>query len=283
MNSKPELTNIAQLVALQLGFKDPMFCGKGSFKETYQAQDSDGHSVAIKLVDRTKINVERTDREIEALKHCNSLRVAKVLNTTTFIAPDKRIFDVVVEEFFDGGSLEDRLKICNLSQSEVIELVEGLILAVKEIQPNLVHRDIKPANIMFRKGRPEPVLVDFGIVRDLSQTSLTASWWPRGPGTPFFASPEQLTNDKTLIDWRSDQFAVGVIASLLLIGRHPYQVDAANPNAAVYAVSERRGPSPDFKTAMAQAGLPAIIKMVQPWPVLRFNDPESLLNALKKQ
>ncbi len=282
MSDKPELTNIAELVARQLNYKAPKFCGKGSFKETYRTEDRAGDAVALKLVDRAKINVERTDREIDALKRCNSIRVAKVLATTTFSAPDKRIFDVVVEEFFDGGSLEDRLKIRNLSQQEVIELVEGLILAVKELQPNLVHRDIKPANIMFRKNRPEPVLVDFGIVRDLSQTSLTASWWPSGPGTPFFASPEQLNNEKALIDWRSDQFAIGVIAGLLLTNRHPYQVDLANPNAAVYAVSERRGPSPDFKAAMSQAGLPAIIKMVQPWPVLRFSDPDSVLAALKK-
>jgi serine/threonine protein kinase len=282
MSDGPELAAIAELVAHQLNYKAPQFCGKGAFKETYQAEDNAGGIVALKLVDRAKINVERTDREIEALKRCNSLRVAKVLATTTFSAPDNRIFDVVVEEFFDGGSLEDRLKAGNLSQQEIIDLVEGLILAVKELQPNLVHRDIKPANIMFRKNRPEPVLVDFGLVRDLSQTSLTASWWPSGPGTPFFASPEQLTNDKALIDWRSDQFAIGVVASLLLTDRHPYQVDLANPNAAVYAVSERRGPSPDFKTAMMQAGLPAIIKMVQPWPVLRFSDPDSVLAAFRK-
>jgi len=281
MSDKPELTGIAELVARQLKYSDPQFCGKGSFKETYRAADGCRRVVALKLVDRKKINVERTDREVEAMKRCDSLRIAKVFLTTTFTAPDKRIFDIVVEEFFDGGSLEDRLNVGSFSKLEVIGLVKGLILAVKDLQPNLVHRDIKPANIMFRKNRTEPVLVDFGIVRDLSQTSLTASWWPRGPGTPFFSSPEQLTNDKHLIDWRSDQFAIGVIAGLLLTGRHPYQVDPANPNAAVYAVSERRGPAPDFKTAMIEAGLPAITQMVQPWPVQRFSSPDHVLTALK--
>lgn len=282
MSDKPELTGIAELVARQLGYGNPQFCGKGSFKETYRSEDGSGRVVALKLVDRTKINVERTDREVEAMKRCSSLRIAKVFVTTTFTGPDKRIFDIVVEEFFDGGSLEDRLKTSSLSKQEVTELVQGLILAVKDLQPNLVHRDIKPANIMFRKNQREPVLVDFGIVRDLSQTSLTASWWPSGPGTPFFSSPEQLTNDKHLIDWRSDQFAIGVIASLLLTGGHPYQVDPANPNVAVYAVSERRGPAPDFKDAMMKAGLPAIIQMVQPWPVQRFSNPDGVLAALKQ-
>lgn len=282
MSDKPELIKIAELVAHQLGYKGSDFCGKGSFKETYRTEDGTGRVVALKLVDRSKISIERTDREIEALKSCNSLRVAKVLTTTIFTAPDKRIFDVVVEEFFDGGSLEDRLKVSGLAREEVVELVKGLILAVKELQPNLVHRDIKPANIMFRKNQPEPVLVDFGIVRDLSQTSLTASWIPNGPGTPFFASPEQLTNDKFLIDWRSDQFSIGVTASILLTGLHPYQVDSSNPGAAIYAVSERRGPAPNFKEAMMSAGLPALIKMVQPWPVLRFADPDKALSAFTK-
>ncbi|HEY3762653.1 MAG TPA: serine/threonine-protein kinase [Verrucomicrobiae bacterium] len=282
MNDKPELPDVAEAVANSLGFKNPVFCGKGSYKETYRCEDSKGNVFAVKLVDRVKIELDRTKREIEALKQCNSLRIAKVITNNTFTSPDKRVFDVVVEEFFDGGSLEDLMKTTEFTQPMVVDLIEGLILAVKDLQPNLVHRDIKPANIMFRKNRSEPALVDFGIVRDLSQTSLTASWFPQGPGTPFFASPEQLTNDKALIDWRSDQFSIGVIASLILTNRHPYQVDLSNPSAAVYAVSERRGPALEFKTAMLQAGLRAIIKMVQPWPVQRFNTPDTLLIALRK-
>jgi hypothetical protein len=100
MSDGPELAAIAELVARQLNYKAPQFCGKGAFKETYRTEDHTGGMVALKLVDRTKINVERTDREIEALKRCNSIRVAKVLATTTFTAPDKRIFDVVEEDFF---------------------------------------------------------------------------------------------------------------------------------------------------------------------------------------
>ena len=283
MSDQPELTAIAGLVAGKLGYRSVSFCGKGSFKETFRVEDTRGNPLALKLVDRTKISVERTDREIEALKRCDSPRIAKVFDTRTFTAPDTRIFDVVVEEFFDGGSLEEWLNNRRASQQEVIDLVVGLLLAVRDLRPHrLVHRDIKPANIMFRKGKPDPVLVDFGIVRDLSQTSLTATWLPQGPGTPFFASPEQLNNEKALIDWRSDQFAIGVIASLLLSDRHPYQTDPANPNTAVHAVSERRGPAPEFQQRMKELGLPSIIRMVQPWPVQRFAEPNHALALLKK-
>jgi len=90
---------------------------------------------------------------------------------------------------------------------------------------DLVHRDIKPANIMFKEGLETPVLVDFGIVRDLAATSLTQTWSPIGPGTPFFASPEQLNNEKHLIDWRSDQFSLGVTLYFARTARHPYQLE----------------------------------------------------------
>jgi serine/threonine protein kinase len=282
MNSAPELTNVAELVAAQFGLRNLAFCGKGAFKETFRAEDKDGKVHALKLVDRAKIDLVRTEREISALKRCDSPRVAKVFDTRKFQAPDKRIFDIVLEEFLDGGSLEDRLKVAAMAHPQVLNLAIGLFMAVRDLHPlQLVHRDIKPANIMFRKASFEPVLVDFGLVRDLSQTSLTATWLPNGPGTPFYASPEQLNNDKAMIDWRSDQFAIGVVVGHLLTGQHPYQTDPANPTTAVYAALERRGPTKEFQETMKRIGLASVIKMVSAWPVHRFSQPDQALAALK--
>lgn len=282
MSVKPELARVAELVAQKLGLKNVAFCGKGAFKETYRVEDKNGGLTALKLVDRAKIDLVRTEREIAALKRCSSPRIAKVFDVQTFHAPDKRVFDIVLEEFFDGGSLEDNLKGGAPSKKQVIQLAVGLFLAVRDLYPlRLVHRDIKPANIMFRKGSSDPVLVDFGLVRDLSQSSLTATWLPSGPGTPFYASPEQLNNDKTMIDWRSDQFSIGVVIGHLLTGRHPYQTEAANPNTAVFAVQERRGPTKEFQQEMEKMALPTITNMVRAWPVQRFSEPDQVLAKLK--
>ena len=281
MNPVPELTTIAKLAADQLNLRNVVFCGKGAFKETYRAENTDGQVLALKLVDRAKIDLVRTEREIGALKRCHSPRIAKVHDTLAFQASDTRIFDVVLEEFLDGGSLEDLLKGTSLAQPQVVNLAIGLFRAVRDLHPlRLVHRDIKPANIMFRKGSMDPVLVDFGLVRDLSQSSLTATWIPNGPGTPFYASPEQLNNDKVMIDWRSDQFAIGVIVGHLLTGQHPYQSDAANPGSAVYAALERRGPTKEFQEEMRNRELLAVVKMVGAWPVQRFPHPDEVLAKL---
>lgn len=282
MSPPPELTTVAELVAVQLGLRGVAFCGKGAFKETFRTEDKDGTVIALKLVDRAKTDLVRTEREISALKRCDSPRIAKVYDTLTFQAPDKRTFDIVLEEFFDGGSLEDRLKVAAMTQQQLVNLAIGLFQAVRDLHPlQLVHRDIKPANIMFRKASSEPVLVDFGLVRDLSQTSLTATWLPNGPGTPFYASPEQLNNDKAMIDWRSDQFAIGVVAGHLLTGQHPYQTDPTSPSTAVYAALERRGPTKEFQATMKKIGLAPVVKMVSAWPVHRFPHPDQALAALK--
>jgi serine/threonine protein kinase len=143
----------------------------------------------------------------------------------------------------------------------------------------LVHRDIKPENLMFRKGSDEPVLVDFGLVRDLSETSLTQSWFPRGPGTPFYSSPEQLNNDKALIDWRSDQFSLGVMLGLLLTGTHPFERPGANVHDTLTAVADRKECSLEFMQ-FAQTKLPILIKMVAPWPIQRVQSPRALIQSL---
>ena len=55
----------------------------------------------------------------------------------------------LIEEFMDGGSLEDRLKAGPLDRDETLALGELLISAVAHIaEQRLVHRDLKPANII---------------------------------------------------------------------------------------------------------------------------------------
>src|ERR1019366_6088976 len=111
-----------------------------------------------------------------------------------------------------GGTLGDRLKSGLCTRDAVKALGSGLIRAIEHLHGlGLVHRDIKPENVMYRaRDSDQPVIVDLGLVRDLAASSITQSWFAQGPGTPLFAAPEQLNNRKELIDWRADQFAVGV-------------------------------------------------------------------------
>ena len=121
-----------------------------------------------------------------------------------------------------------------------LSLGRQLIGAVSHVASlQLVHRDIKPENILFREGSLDPVLTDFGIVRDLQAESITQSWQPRGPGTYLFSSPEQLNNTKTLIDWRSDQFSLGILLSICTFDIHPYEHNDPVPNEIIKNMASR--------------------------------------------
>ena len=101
----------------------------------------------------------------------------------------------------------------------------------------------------------------------------------RGPGTPFFAPPEQLRNEKPMIDWRSDQFSLGVVVALGAFEFHPYQEDGASPEQTVERVAERYPQTGRFVDAVTQAGMPFLIRMTAPWPVGRFRRPDDLQRA----
>jgi serine/threonine protein kinase len=151
---------------------------------------------------------------------------------------------------------------------------EGLILAIQHLHGlGFVHRDIKPDNIMFGGSSFDPVLVDFGLVRDLAAESLTPTWHMRGPGTPYFAPPEQLRNEKHLIDWRSDQFSVGLTLAYAAWGKHPFDIDG-DP---VENVANRGELSGAFRSWALEEGLSVLLKMVSVWPIHRYRYPADLL------
>jgi serine/threonine protein kinase len=182
-----------------------------------------------------------------------------------------------LEEFLCGGTLTARLNLRLLTAPEAQAMGRQLVSAVAHIASHdLVHRDIKPDNILVRADNVTPVIVDFGLVRDLVGTSLTQTWLIQGPGTPFFAPPEQLRNEKAMIDWRSDQFSLGTVIAMSVFGFHPYQDEGATPQQTVERACERAPQSRRFLDAATQANMPFLVRMTAPWPVERFRTTDDL-------
>ncbi|HEY8271954.1 MAG TPA: serine/threonine-protein kinase [Pseudobdellovibrionaceae bacterium] len=104
----------------------------------------------------------------------------------------------------------------------LIHLFSGLKLLWDK---KIVHRDLKPENILIRPNM-EPVIIDLGIAKSMNKgaTIITNPAFS-SPCTPRFAAPEQLTNNKAEVTYKSDQFSVGVIAFLVLAGKLPYGSD----------------------------------------------------------
>ncbi len=110
-----------------------------------------------------------------------------------------------VTDFIEGKSLAKILQEngpldLEIAKNIFIKLAEGLAVAHEQ---GVIHRDIKPGNIMIRTNW-DPVLIDFGIARQLEDTSLTQTH--ERVLTLQFASPEQLYGEP--VSERSDVFSL---------------------------------------------------------------------------
>jgi serine/threonine-protein kinase len=128
----------------------------------------------------------------------------------------------IIFEYVDGETLRNVLRQrkrlpANEVCSMITELARSLDLAHAK---GVVHRDLKPENICFaRDGQPR--ILDFGIARDLRNDFQHEAF----SGTPQYASPEQAAC--TVIDGRTDQYALGLLAYEMLSGRRTFT--ATNP------------------------------------------------------
>jgi serine/threonine protein kinase len=253
--------------------------GEGAFKETFQVVDRSDTHLALKIYKAASAS-PRDQREINAMRKCSHKNIARLISLETLVYGGQQ-FVAITEEFLQGGTLTSKGQ---LSVPQCLAIGSQLVDAVTHIAGlSLVHRDIKPDNVMFRSDGTTPVLTDFGVVRDLSDSSITPTWAVRGPGTPFFSAPEQLNNQKSLIDWRTDQFALGIAMACTVFGEHPYRVSGKSDRELLDSVSSRQAPAEWFTERAISLGLASLPKMVAPWPVDRYRKPIQLERGWRAQ
>jgi serine/threonine-protein kinase len=136
----------------------------------------------------------------------------------------------------EGENLGDALAGGPLPEARVLailaQLSDGLAHAHER---GLVHRDLKPDNVTLTAG-PDGAeqirIVDFGLaIVDAEATRDRLTTEGVVLGTPHYMAPEQATDEA--LDFRTDLFAVGLIAYELLAGVHPFDgapVDVARQN-----------------------------------------------------
>jgi serine/threonine protein kinase len=134
-----------------------------------------------------------------------------------------RRYLVYAEAWIDGQDLNAALDRGRqrMPQVEVVRLALDMLAAITALWgKEVVHRDVKPHNII-RRQEGGFVLIDLGLALDLQGDTITetGAWL----GTPVFAAPE--INDPELrdrVDFRADEFSLGLVLYEALSARHPY-------------------------------------------------------------
>lgn len=183
---------------------------------------------AVKLVDPEKAADEevriRFEREAKAAAQIRGANVVDIF--------DHGVWDgtpFIVMEYLEGEDLGARLdREGALDAEQTYQIVSQVARAlVRAHAAGIVHRDLKPENIFLVPGDDQEVakVLDFGIAKH-EQYSLAGKTTKTGSfmGTPYYMSPEQARG--RAIDWRSDLWALGVIAFQCLNGRPPFESEA---------------------------------------------------------
>jgi serine/threonine protein kinase len=196
--------------------------GTGTYGETWCVQGLDGRAdeFAVKLLRPEFFNPARVQREIEGLQRFDHPGIVRLIEVrTVVIGGESRT--ALVCEYIQGGSVQDALSLGTLpSKKDAKKFARGLLEAVAELHgAETIHRDIKPANIMLRDGDwAQPVLIDFGLARSLSDKTFTR--YPAKVGSLLWMSPEQLSAERARK--ASDIWACGIVLQQVLTGNHPF-------------------------------------------------------------
>ncbi|MDF1661228.1 MAG: protein kinase, partial [Planctomycetota bacterium] len=91
----------------------------------------------------------------------------------------------------------------------------------------IIHRDLKPENILIRAGSDEPVLIDFGLGKQLDSSSmeeaLALTKTGVAIGTPAFMAPEQIdAKVYGKVSTAADVWGLGTTLYYCLTGTNPY-------------------------------------------------------------
>ncbi len=127
----------------------------------------------------------------------------------------------------EGEPLAARVKHYALRPArDAAALVRTIALALAEAhRQGIIHRDLKPQNIMLDR-RGEPVVMDFGLAREIKAGDPTQTQQGAILGTPAYMAPEQAKGDVAAMGPGCDVYSLGVVLFELLAGSLPFRGSA---------------------------------------------------------
>ncbi|MHC5594480.1 MAG: protein kinase domain-containing protein [Nostoc sp.] len=216
---------------LQNRYRIIQILGQGGFGRTYLAEDQRRFNelCAIKELISTATEAlawqkaqELFHREAAILYQIEHPQVPKFRER---FEQDQRLF--LVEDYVAGQTyrtlLAERQGVGQtFTEAEVLQLIELLLPVLEHIHSRgIIHRDISPENIILRDSDAKPVLIDFGVVKELA-TRLRSpdSTMPETTvGKLGYSPSEQMQTGGAYPS--SDLYALAVTAVVLLTGKEP--------------------------------------------------------------
>lgn len=219
---------------LQSRYRVIKLLGQGGFGRTYLVEDLgrfNEHCALKEFVPQqgadhfsTKAS-ELFQREAAILYQ---IQHPQIPNFRATFEQDQRLF--LIQDYVDGVTYRELLNQRQsqgmaFSESEVRQFLQQMLPVLAHIHAKgIIHRDISPDNIMQRRQDHLPVLIDFGVVKEvvtrlqMPETATQATT----VGKLGYAPSEQMQSGRAYPS--SDLYSLAVSAVVLLTGREPQEL-----------------------------------------------------------
>jgi serine/threonine-protein kinase len=182
----------------------------------------------------------------------------------------------LVQEWIQGQTLGDRVQQVGLfSEQTVKEILLDILPVLQDIHSQgIIHRDIKPDNIILRSLDGKPVLIDFGVVKEIMGITVTADGRAKSAivvGTPGFIPSEQAAGRPL---FASDLYALGLTAIYLLTGKMPEELKTNPLTGEILWRQHALNVSPSFAAILE--------KTIHPSARDRYMNAPAMLAALQQ-
>jgi serine/threonine protein kinase len=207
--------------------------GQGGFGRTYLVEDQGRFNELCALKELTPPQTgyaldkskELFQREAQILYQIEHPQIPKF---RAMFEEDQRLF--LAQDFVEGKTYRDLLDDRKargfvFSETEVVQLMQQVLPVLSYLHgKGIIHRDIAPDNMILRDRDKLPVLIDFGVVKEIA-TRIQAdvsSKHATTVGKLGYAPIEQMQTGNAYPN--SDLYALAVSAVVLLTGREPQEV-----------------------------------------------------------
>lgn len=218
-------------VYIEKAYKFGEKLGSGAFGVVYAGTSkADGSEVAIKAIskERPSADIDPADFAAVIEQVRNEIAALQALtdadDETDTIIPFRGSFETKEKLYIvmdrAHGELADIIAKDNVQITEKVAqtILKRVLQGVAFLHENdYVHRDLKFENLLMMRADDfeSIVLTDFGLATKTNEAA------PGECGTPLYMSPEIWLRNSVAHGPKVDIWAVGIIAHILLVGRHP--------------------------------------------------------------
>jgi serine/threonine protein kinase len=233
--------------------------GSGGYGEVWKATAPGGLTKAIKFI-FGDVSGAQAEQELKALHRVKEVRHPFLLSLERIEVIHGGL--VIVTELADG-CLQDRYAACRqaglwgIPRAELLGYLRDTAEALDYMREThgLQHLDIKPQNLLLVGGRVK--VADFGLVKELTSTSVTAT----GGVTPVYAPPEAFDGRVSRF---SDQYSLAIVYQEMLTGLRPF------PGRTAMQLAAQHTSSPPLLDPLPPADRPVIARALAKLPEARF-------------